>query len=405
MHFTFLKYPILNFKRYFEQIIMFPFVYWGKIFSSTYIENLDLKQPFDIVFFYPNAGVGGAERTNADILNTIPELNKLVIYTKKGDYSLNQNQMNSPNTQYVILGEVLDVKKKYWRNLIWRGVLSKWINTSSNASQVFIGQCNFGYKILPHLNKKKIKVSELIHMLDAKFANVWIPFISFIDRRVVISKVIKKQFEDYYRKKNIPKKYQNRIVVIPNKIPFDIPPYQFNYQKPLKIVYAGRGGPQKRIWLLNQIIEKTAGMDVEYHLAGDFHDELMNPLPPNVTYYGKINADEMPSFYQGKHVLLMTSAWEGFPFAIMESMIYGIIPVITEVDSIPEHISHTKNGFLLVDPVNEEKVIQQGCDVLSELLNDPNLAKNVSKNAYEYIAQNFQAEKFNLAYRHLFIEK
>ncbi len=76
----------------------------------------------------------------------------------------------------------------------------------------------------------------------------------FIDNRIVY---------DYYTKENIEKQYASfkidpdflkRILFIEPGV--DIPPEKKkSFGPPLKIICAGRGGLQKRIWLVNQIAE------------------------------------------------------------------------------------------------------------------------------------------------------
>lgn len=44
----------------------------------------------------------------------------------------------------------------------------------------------------------------------------------------------------------------------------------------------------------------------------------------------------MYNFHKDNDVLLMTSAWEGFPLVIMEAMAFGAVPLVSKIDAIPE---------------------------------------------------------------------
>ncbi|MCK7555860.1 hypothetical protein MKQ70_12875 [Chitinophaga sedimenti] len=78
-----------------------------------------------------------------------------------------------------------DNKFKYWQNFVCRGIVAHYVNSQRKVPKVFNGQCNFGYKLSPHLNKN-IKQVELIHLL-CSFSYIRIPFLPFYDTTVMIS--------------------------------------------------------------------------------------------------------------------------------------------------------------------------------------------------------------------------
>ena len=60
-------YSIFYYKRYVEQAMMYPFVLLGKCIALI----KPLRQQYDVFFFFPSYGIGGAERVNAEILNAV----------------------------------------------------------------------------------------------------------------------------------------------------------------------------------------------------------------------------------------------------------------------------------------------------------------------------------------------
>ncbi len=403
IHMYFLPYWVLNLKRCLEQIIMFPFVVWGRLRYRHYLQQFQLDEDYEYILFFPGAGLGGAERVNADILGVLEDKKKLVILTKKSDKSIGLAALQKPQTTIIDISEWIDNKKMFWKNLIWRGVIAQYHSRElGKDTPIFIGQDNFGYKMTPHLGRS-VRVTELIHMYDQQFSNVWIPFVSILDRRVVLSKGIEDTFLSVYRKKGIPKKYWDRFTVIPNQLPFKVPGYSTKFELPLHVIYVGRGGIQKRLWLYNQVILRTENLPLCYDMAGDFEDELLVPLPLNTQYHGKIKPEEMMQFYAGKHILLMTSSFEGFPFAIIESMAHGVIPVVTAVGEIPERIEHGKNGFLIENIEDEEAVVEQAVDILTTLTKDPELFDRMSRECHNYVSKHFSPEDFRKAYRRVLI--
>jgi glycosyltransferase involved in cell wall biosynthesis len=57
--------------------------------------------------------------------------------------------------------------------------------------------------------------------------------------------------------------------------------------------------------------------------------------------------DEVESVLRTAGVFCLGSAWEGVPFALMESMATGLVPVVTDVGTIGDWVHHGQNGWLV----------------------------------------------------------
>ena len=398
-------YKIFIAKRYLEQVIMFPFVLLGKWLSIKH----PLLEEYDIFFFFPGYAIGGAERVNVEIVKSLPEKKIIIFFTKKSANDGMRHLFNLPNVTIRDISLWTDNKFRYWNNLLYRGICSNYINRQKNKPVVFIGQCNFGYKLTPHL-KKDINIFELIHMLDKRFTWVWAPFIKFIKTRVVIAEYFKNTFIQYYDQLGIPQKYTKRITVI--KYCLEETPSVYarsGFNLPLSVYYGGRGGPQKRIWIIIKIIRACIEkkLPVTFKLAGSFKDEL----PPefsedNNIYVGEIKGGKaMYEFHKENDILLMTSAWEGFPIVIMEAMACGSVALTVDVDAIPEFIKSNENGFLISNNMNENEIVKDAVERIAFLCNHPGILNDVSKNAFHYAATHFSPDVFRKAYRNLLLKK
>lgn len=375
---------------------MYPFILFGRYRVPDQFSSKE----FDLFFFFPGYGMGGAEIVNADIVSCFPDKQICIFFTKKSANDKMLTHFTLPNTEWHDISKWADNKNKYWQSFTWRGICSSIINSQANRPVVFNGQCNFAYKLSPWINTK-IRQVELIHMCVAPFNYITIPFVKFYKARVMITKNVVEEFKKLYKKLDIPNKYAERITLINNKI--DLPK-----QKPaaeiktrvLKIFYAGRGGYQKRIGLIIQIAKKLIEnkAPVEFYFAGDFRNELPQTLPPGITYHGILVRNEMNDFIIGKDILLMTSLFEGFPLIIMEAMSRGVVPVTTAVDGIVDHITNGYNG-LLVDETEENKIVAEGVKQIEQLCNNRVLLKTISQNAIDYAYENFNAEAFEKKYR------
>lgn len=381
---------------------MFPFILIGNLIAKI----KPLKSDYDIYFFFPGFSIGGAERVNAEIIKAFEDKKVIIFFTKNSPNSGMKHFFELPNVTLKEINRWTDNKLIYWANLIYRGICAGYINSNVSNPIVFIGQCNFGYKLTPHI-RRGVKIHELIHMYDPKFVWVWAPFIKFISTRIVVGDIFLKKFEECYRRNGIPLKYLERLKVIFYRLEYM--PASFhkrNFELPLKVYYAGRGGPQKRVWIILNVVKraKELKLPVEFKLAGSFKNELPEQFLKDEIYVGELQGGEaMYNFHRSNDVLLMTSAWEGFPLVIMEAMAFGSIPLVTSIDAIPEHIVHKVNGFLLQNVDNEEKLVDEIVSLLNEMSMNTSNLKSISYSAYSYASINFSGEKFQSEYRNVLL--
>ncbi|MCC6186277.1 MAG: glycosyltransferase [Chitinophagaceae bacterium] len=393
------KYQLFTYKRYAEQVLMTPCVLLGRflaLFSS--------RNDFDIYFFIPIYGLGGAEYVNAKILDALPDQKILLIFTKKSTDETTIKFFQHPNVQITDCSKWTDNKWIYWANFMMRGYFATKIKGNKCATQVFIGQCNFAYKLTPHL-PKSVAVLELIHLFDERFCNVWMPFVSFLHKRICVAQAEIDKINEYADNVGIPAQYKKlfselRLFV---EIPEDIKPtYQDN--KRLKVYYAGRGTAQKRLWLHFEIAKKVKelSLPIDFYYVGNFQDEL----PIDIEEYASFTPSlamgrQMYEFIKDKNILLLTSYSEGFPIALLEAMHFGIIPIVTPVGGMPTAIKHMENGVLL-NNLNEEMVVQSAIEALQILATEKVLRNKLSENVRATFIEQFSRMRFDLFIRQFF---
>jgi glycosyltransferase involved in cell wall biosynthesis len=96
-------------------------------------------------------------------------------------------------------------------------------------------------------------------------------------------------------------------------------------------------------------------------------------------------------------VLVLTSESEGFPKVISEAMAFGCVPLVTAVGAIPEVLNHGVQA-ILTDPLN---CVNETVNFLSRLLVDRTEYETLSKKAYLYAKEEFDANRFNNEWRTL----
>src|SRR5687768_1225679 len=234
---------------------------------------LKRKKKSSIFFFFDRYAIGGAQRVYFDILESINDTQKTVYFTRKSpDDKLKQQFYSLPFT------ECHDIH--FWcDNLLFRlftvHYFSFYLNRFAGA-RVLGSNSTFFYDMLPFLNKN-IKKIELLH--NFSYGKKGMEFFGlanhhYIDERMVIDNYTKENIINQYKTFGVPAEFNNKVhsveygVLIPPLVDKPLVP-------PLKILYAGRGTIQKRVWLLNKIAEHFISnhLPVEFTFAGSMIDE------------------------------------------------------------------------------------------------------------------------------------
>jgi glycosyltransferase involved in cell wall biosynthesis len=173
---------------------------------------------------------------------------------------------------------------------------------------------------------------------------------------------------------------------------------------PLVVLYAGRGGEQKRVWLIDRIAAHCykEHWPVIFHFAGNPDADLSPEIIANSVMHGQISEPQrMRELYAESHVIILTSAYEGFPMFIKEGMAMGCIPVVTALPGNKTHLRQGENALLIEGVEKEDSVVAEGIAHLKTLLDDPDLRVRLSASAAAYAQAHFNKENFRDAYAQL----
>lgn len=374
-------------KRRIEAVLMYPFVLLGKIMAPSF----SLNTHHEIFIFSPSADIGGSIHVNADLCSCFAGKSPLVIFSKKPKNNEFLHLFNIDGVQTIDLHRYVDYKLFHFVNFFYRGVVAAWINKVENPV-VIGGESLFFYKVLPHIKKKSKRV-------DVCHLNTWFnysqAFIKDIDARIFSTAKLKRDAEDLYKKNNLPATYYSRLYFIDNRVSIPVIPGKFN--ETLSVVFIGRGAPQKRVHIIAAITKKMYDMKLNIHFSfvGDAEKIINSKEYPYCTFYGNIkDKTKMEEIYSNSDVLLLTSAYEGLPIAVMEMMAYGKVVVSTAVDGIPDYITNGENGFLLENNTDENKIVEEGISVLNNLVNNKILLEQVGEKSRLYAEQHFSGKVF-----------
>ncbi|MDP4283477.1 MAG: glycosyltransferase family 4 protein [Bacteroidota bacterium] len=374
-------------KRKAEAVFAYPFVLLGKLLSLFF----PLKTKHEIFIFCPSADIGGANKVNADLCKCFANKSPLVIFSKKPKNNEFLTLFQIEGVRIIDLHYFIDNKLYHFVNFFYRGIISSWINKGGKPV-VIGGESLFFYKVLPYI-KKEAKLIEISHL------NTWFnytqSFVKDIDIRIFSTVKLKRDAEAIYKKNNLPREFYSRLIFIDNMV--KIPERFENKNQDLEVVFIGRGSPQKRVHLIAAIAKELHDQksNIHFSFVGDV-EKIINPKDfPYCTFYGNVrDRNKMEDIYKASDVLLLTSAFEGLPIAIMEMMAYGKVVLSSAVDGIPDYITNGQNGFLLGNNRDEDKIIEEGISVLNKLAGNKDLLEETGRNSRRYAEKHFSGKVF-----------
>ncbi len=357
------------------------------------------------IFFFDRYSLGGAQRVHIDILNAIPELPKLVLFTR-----------HSPDDVMKAAFEAVpnDVCRDihFWcDNLLFRlFAVHYWAFylNRHRGLKILSSNSTFFYDLLPWLRKDFSRI-ELLH--NFTYGKKGMEFFGlanyrYLDKRLAVDYATAQNIRRQYSACGISETYSDKIQVIEPGvyIPAQLP---LKAETPLRVLYAGRGGAQKRVWLIDRIAARCYEQEwpLVFHFAGDVTTEITDAVKAQSVMHGQISEPhKMHALYADCHVIILTSAYEGFPMVIKEGMANGCIPLVT---SLPGNRTHLKNNMnaLLINVVDDEnEVVAESLQHLKTLLANTALKAGLKKAAFEYAQEHFGKGVFTAAYQQLLTE-
>lgn len=389
---------LLLFKRQVEDIFIFPFIVLGRIIASI----KPLKEEYDVFLFFPFYHIGGAEKVHYEVAKVAGKKKSIIFFTKKSHNDLFYKNFQESGCVIKDISVYTDNKWIYFNNLIYRGIITAYINKQQHKTVVFNGQCNFGYKISPWV-KPAVPQYELIHSFNT-FSHIRIPFLPFITKTVMISRLRIDEHIAFYKKTAIPASYADKILYIGNAINLNSH-IAGKSNSIFTVLYVGRNSPEKRLHLFLQTAAAVHATDttIQFEILGDVSESIPAAQYPFIKFHGNQNDGAViNSIYANAHALLLTSSTEGFPMVVIEAMNNGCAVLATPVGDIPFHVKTKEHGLLFSSVADEATIVNEATAFILELKNNPELFAAISKNNSNYAAANFGIEKFNAAYNQLF---
>ena len=163
---------------------------------------------------------------------------------------------------------------------------------------------------------------------------------------------------------------EKSVLLVPNGIDCE-PFHRYNRAPadpgaPLRCVYIGRLAPRKG---LDEIIDAMAVSRASLVIAGSGPDESRLRLRVKELDLGKRVRFAGPAYGAEKvrllcqaDLLLLPSYSEGLPYALLEAMAAGVVPVVTRVGAIPDVVDAGTHGLFV--PLRDAQAIARALESL-----------------------------------------
>ncbi len=353
------------------------------------------------VFFFPFYHAGGAEKVHASIVEAIGNPNSLILFNgiSQGDAFLSAFKKKATVLDVSLLVK-FDFAKRWLKKKI-ETICQKNKNTilfgsNSELFYDFIAD-------IPEDTKAIDLIHAFVHIQEIGAENWSIPVVANLTKRVVIIKKTIEDLRSLYFNKYIPKELLDRVVYIGN-FAEERPVIRKNNVGKLIVTYVGRASAEKRIQLISGAAKLAAErrINVEFHFVGEVKAGIPSGDLPYCILHGEVTDPEMlDAAYNRSHLLVMASSREGFPMVIMEAMMHSVVPVVTNVGGISEHVLNNQNG-ILIEVVTEQDIVEQMVNTISWFDSHRDQLDKMALNAYEYAKLNFNKQFFVNSYRNLF---
>ncbi len=170
-----------------------------------------------------------------------------------------------------------------------------------------------------------------------------------------------------------------------------------NQRRALILGYLGRIEPNKGMTELLAALKKLKAEGIKFKVRfagkeqteGEYLPKFKEALGDDFEYCGLVSGEAKREFLDSLDVFVMPTYFEGLPMSLLETMSYGVVPVVTEVGSIPTVVKDGENGLFV-----KEKDVESICEALKKLDDDRSLLAKMSVEARRTIQENFSATKY-----------
>jgi glycosyltransferase involved in cell wall biosynthesis len=170
-----------------------------------------------------------------------------------------------------------------------------------------------------------------------------------------------------------------------------------NQRRALILGYLGRIEPNKGMTELLAAMKRLKAEGIRFkarfagkeQTEGEYLPKFKEALGDDFEYCGLVSGESKREFLNSLDVFVMPTYFEGLPMSLLETMGYGVVPVVTQVGSIPTVVKDGENGLFV-----KVKDVQSIVEAVRRLDQDRNLLARLSEKAENTIKENFSATRY-----------
>lgn len=175
-------------------------------------------------------------------------------------------------------------------------------------------------------------------------------------------------------------------------------------KEPFKVLYLGRVEESKG---LRELLEACRDLPVHLNIVGEgpFLERLKTlsreyKMSQKTLFYGKLPFDKVAQIYSCNNVFVLpTKRVEGFPMTLVEACFAGIPVITTNMGGNTDAVSNNINGIVM-----KELSIPELKDSITQLKENPELAKKMGLNGRMKAEREFSLEKMLTDYERILCE-
>lgn len=250
--------------------------------------------------------------------------------------------------------------RRIWRNRVeWKRLLRKHSDAVIHYNMPLMGAAVIrDYLLLQVAHQRKLPI--VLHVHGGNYMKnrqrPWFvqrlieKVFSWAKHVIVLSEEEKHIVEDDFKVAN--------VISLPNCIDLtEARDYKrkFQAERPLSVLYLGRIEKNKGVDYIFEAAKRLKDDNVPFtlHFAGkeetegEYIPKLQAELGERFTYHGVVFGKGKNDLLKQCDVFLLPSFYEGLPMSLIETMSFGMVPVVTNVGSISSVVTDDENGLFV----------------------------------------------------------
>lgn len=356
-------------------------------------------------FFFPSFATGGATKVHRDIIKSFDDDISIVIFCRWSENNKFKSDFYN-NASCIELWKIST--KNNWYKTIIEDLIIQNLN-SATPKKIVGSNCDFFYNLIQKIENNNCEIYDIIHGYVNDGINGVIKWnidnSNRIHKTIVVSNHIKYKLIEHYKKTNFNSNFDNKIVVIPNKVNCPEKNVQKKFNGKINILYAGRYCNNfKNINAFFEVAKQFINDErVNFYAAG-FDSNKLKPDQRNICeILGPLSEKELNSLFEKCHILISPSSYESFGLSNLEAMSYGLVVIASNVGGVGEHISNDINGKL-IEFKSQKHLLESIVKQIHDLIENREKLTRISLNAINYTIKKFKNNNFENSYKNLLIE-